>query len=439
MSATSLSALNAPGKIRIAVIGCNHRTAPLELRERVVFSPEQARRAATELRERGLLEESVVVSTCNRSELYGVPSAALVHSPPALDEFFGAFHGLAPAEMNGRLYRHADLSAVRHLFRVTAGLDSMLLGESEILGQVRDAYQRALEHGSTGPVMNRLFQSALEVGKRVRAETEVGARPMSVAFAGVKLAERVFGKLKDHCALILGAGSVAEQVVEHLQNRGVRRLIVVNRSRDHGLQLADRFHGQSIPWENLEQALELPDIVVASVGEAGAVVTAAVLEAALNVRSGRPMFFVDLGVPRNIDPAAAKLDNVYLYNIDDLGEIVEQNRRARESEIPRAESLIEEQIARFASWQAQVEALDVLAKLRVRFHAEGQSFLRERLAAIPNLSDEDRQRYSRLTEELIESILATPEKRLRRERGLRRRLEEIEALADFFGLDEENR
>src|ERR1700691_4827439 len=218
--------------MEIVLIGLNHRTASVGLRERVAFTPEQAREAAEQLRSRGILEESLVLSTCNRSELYGVPRENAADSAGALELFVASFHQLSLNELDGSLYRHRDSHAVRHLFRVSAGLDSMLLGEAEILGQVRDAYRIALDHGATGPVLNRMFQNALEVGKRVRTETEIGTRPVSVAFAGVKLAERIFGSLKGHKALILGAGATGERVVGHLRDKGIARLQVANRSRE---------------------------------------------------------------------------------------------------------------------------------------------------------------------------------------------------------------
>src|SRR3984957_927609 len=309
-------------RIQVALIGCNHRTAPVELRERIVFSSQQALQAADELKERGILEEAVVVSTCNRSELYGVPGDFAPSTAEAMEEYFTSFHKIPRHELKGRFYRWAGPDAVRHLFRVAASLDSMLLGEAEILGQLRTAYNQALDHGATGPVLNRIFQGALEVGKRVRSETEVGARPMSVALAGVKLAERVFGNLKGHSALILGAGAVAEQVIECLRNRGIGSLRIVNRSLDRAAELAKRIGGEAIAWESLETVLGLPDILVTSVNSTRAVRARALLERAISAREGRPMFGGDLGVPRNITDDSAGLYNLYLYNIDDLGEIV---------------------------------------------------------------------------------------------------------------------
>src|SRR5215813_862394 len=216
--------------VEIVLVGLNHRTAPVEVRERVSFTTEQSRKAAEELRTRGILEETLVLSTCNRSEVYGVPPESSHESAPGLSSFLSEFHSVRPDVLGSSLYHHYDRDAIRHLFRVAAGLDSQLLGEAEILGQVREAYRSAHEFGATGPVLNRLFQGALEVGKRVRSETELGARPMSVAAAGVKLAERIFGKMADCTALVLGAGTIGEQVISQLRVREIAHLYVMNRS-----------------------------------------------------------------------------------------------------------------------------------------------------------------------------------------------------------------
>lgn len=424
-------------RIRVALIGCNHRTAPVELRERVSFTPDQALQAADELRKRGILEEAVVLSTCNRSELYGVPGETGHTATEAMEDFFTSFHQIPRAELDGRLYRWMGPDAVRHLFRVAAGLDSMMLGEAEILGQLRGAYSQALDHGSTGPVLNRMFQGALEVGKRVRAETEVGARPMSVALAGVKLAERVFGNLKGHSALIVGAGAVAEQVVEHLQNRGIGSLRVVNRSYERAAELARKMGGEAVAWESLESVVGVPDILVTSVGGTGAVLTREMLDRAIAARSGRPVFVVDLGVPRNVAADAAGLYNLYLYNIDDLGEVVEQNKKARESEIPRAEALVAEHLAKFEAWRTALEASSIVDDLRDRFHRQREMVIREKLSEMKDVSPEERARIAHITEELIERMLEHPTQKLQHGRGMRGRLAGIEALRHLFGLDEE--
>jgi glutamyl-tRNA reductase len=436
MARTSNPGRMIAGRIQVALIGCSHRTAPVELRERLSFTPKQALDAADELRRQGIVEEAVVVSTCNRSELYGVPAEVGITVTEAMEDFFTSFHGIPRAELNGRIYRWVGPDAVRHLFRVASGLDSMMLGEAEILGQIRAAYSHALDHGATGPILNRAFQGALEVGKRVRAETEVGARPMSVGLAGVKLAERVFGNLKGHSALILGAGAVAEQVVEHLRNRGIGSLRVVNRSFDHAAELAARMGGEALRWESLETVLGVPDIIVTSIGATGCVLTREMLERAIEARGGRPVFVVDLGVPRNVDSGGEVLYNLYLYDIDDLGEIVEQNKKAREAEVPRAEAIIAEHIARFESWRAALEAGSIVDDLRDRFHKHREILLRERLGEMQDLTPAERQRITRITEELIDRVLDQPAERLREGRGMRGRLGAIEALRHLFGLDE---
>jgi glutamyl-tRNA reductase len=433
----------AKARVRLALVGCNHRTAPVELRERVAFTPQQALAAAAELRRQGILEEVVVLSTCNRSELYGVPAEAGGVSEPAaitegMEGFFSSYHGIPRADFTGHTYSWIGQDVVRHLFRVAAGLDSMMLGEAEILGQLKTAYGQALEQGFTGPVLNRVFQGALEVGKRVRAETEVGARPISVSLAGVKLAERIHGNLKGHAALILGAGAVAEQVIEHLQNRGIGSLRMVNRSFDHAAELASRVGGEPLAWDSLAAALTVPDIVVTSVGSAGTVLTREMLNRAIAQRNGRPLFIVDLGVPRNVDPDATGLYGLYLYNIDDLGEIVEQNRRARESEIPRAEAIIAAHLAKFEVWRAALEAASIVEDLRGLFRGERDALLRERADQLRGFSQEQRAAVVSLTDEWIERVLARPSEQVRRVAAARGRLAAIDAVRRLFGLDHDD-
>src|SRR5712691_9666209 len=292
--------------MQIVLIGLNHRTASVETRERVAFSSEQACRAADELRSRGILEETLVLSTCNRSEVYGVPPESSHECAAGLSSFLSEFHAVRPEALNGSLYHHYDREAVRHLFRVSAGLDSMLLGEAEILGQVREAYRLAHEQGATGPVLNRMFQGALEVGKRVRTETDLGTRPMSVASAGVKLAERIFGKQEERSALVLGAGAISEQVVLQLRDRGIARLLIMNRSRERAEELARQFAGKVVEWADWETALNPVDVVVSSVSAEEPVLLRETLEKAMAARGNRALLLMDLGLPRNVEASAAK-------------------------------------------------------------------------------------------------------------------------------------
>jgi glutamyl-tRNA reductase len=423
--------------MEIVLVGLNHRTAPVEVRERVSFNADQARRAADQLRARGLLEETLVLSTCNRSELYGVPPEASHESAPGLSSFLSEFHSVRPELLSAALYHHYDRAAVRHLFRVSAGLDSLLLGEAEILGQVREAYRFAHELGATGPVLNRLFQGALEVGKRVRTETELGTRPMSVAAAGVKLAERIFGKLAERTALVLGAGAISEQVVSTLRDRSIAHLFVMNRSRESAEALAQQFGATVVEWGQWDAALRKADVIVSSVSSTEPVLLRRVLEAAMSARGNRALFLMDLGLPRNIEAAAADLYNVYIYNIDDLTGIVQQNRQARESEVPRAEAIVEDHVSKFLSWQASVELVGLVEALRSRLREERAAFLSARLSALQHLSIADQERMHALIDELLERLLVEPAERLRGERQLRRKIQNVEALRDLFLPDRE--
>jgi len=405
----------------------------------VSFTNDQARQAAEELRARGILHETLVLSTCNRSEVYGVPPETARESAAALSNYLSSFHSVQLDLLSPSLYHHYDRNAVRHLFRVASGLDSMMLGEAEILGQVREAYRIAYEHGATGPVLNRLFQGALEVGKRVRSETELGARPMSVASAGVKLAERIFGKLQERIALVLGAGLISEQVVSQLRDRNIARLFVTNRSLDRADHLAREFSGKVIAWDDWESALTLPDVIVSSVSAEEPVLKRSVLEKAMAARGNRPLFVMDLGMPRNVDPDAAGLYNFYLYNIDDLTQIVQQNRSARENEIPRAEVIVDEHVGKFLTWQASVDLIGIVEALRHKLKAERAEFIRERAERIPGLTSGQREQVEAIIDQLLEKMLLDPARRLQGEKDLRRKIQQVEAIRELFLPDRERR
>jgi len=423
--------------MEIVLVGLNFRTAPVEVREKVSFSAEQAQQAAEELRAQGILEETLVLSTCNRSEVYGVNPQANRESAAALSNFLSGFHSLRPELLNPSLYHHYDHDAVRHLFRVSAGLESMLLGEAEILGQVREAYLRAHESHFTGPVLNRLFQAALEVGKRVRAETELGARPMGVASAGIKLAERIFGKLNERSALVLGAGTISEQVVSQLRDRNIKNLYLTNRSRDKAEEFAREYNGKVIDWGEWDTALKLPDVIVSAVGVQEALLTKAMIGRAMAARGNRALFLMDLGLPRNIEPSVAVLYNVYLYTIDDLTEIVNQNRSARQSEVPKAEALVEDHVGKFISWQASVQLIGVLETLRGSMKERRAAFLQEKLAGMNHFSAQEREHIGKLMDELIEQLLIVPAERLRSEKEHRKKIQNVEAIRDLYLSDRE--
>lgn len=418
--------------MELVLVGLNFRTAPLEVREKVSFSQDEALRAAEDLKTQGILEETLVLSTCNRSEVYGVKPMGSRESAAVLASYLCKFHKMQPEVLNPALFHHYDHDVVRHLFRVAAGLESMLLGEAEILGQVREAYLRAHEGHVTGPVLNRMFQAALEIGKRVRAETELGTRPMGVASAGMKLAERIFGKLNDRSALVLGAGTISEQVLSQLCDRNIGHLYLSNRSREKAEEFGKQYHGKVLEWGEWDTALKLPDVIVSAVGVQDALLTKALMEKAMASRGNRALFLMDLGLPRNVDPSVGKLYNVFLYTMDDLSEIVQQNRDARESEVPKAEALVEEHVGKFISWQASVELIDVLDTLRGNLKEKRAAFLTEKLNGLNHFNAEDREHIGTMMDELIEKLLIAPAERLRAEKELRKKIQSVEAIRALY-------
>jgi glutamyl-tRNA reductase len=423
--------------MEIVLVGLNFRTAPVEVREKVSFSADQAQRAAEELRAQGIFEETLVLSTCNRSEVYGVHASAKRETAGALCSFLSQFHSVQSDKLNPSLYHHYDHDAVRHLFRVSAGLESMLLGEAEILGQVREAYLRAHEGHATGPVLNRLFQAALEIGKRVRAETDLGTRPMGVASAGIKLAERIFGKLNGRTALVLGAGTISEQVLSQLRDRNIGNLYLTNRSREKAEQFARQYGGEVLEWGQWDAALQLPDVIVSAIGVQEALLTKRMIERVMAARGNRALFVMDLGFPRNVEPTVAELYNVYVYTVDDLTEIVQQNKSARQSEVPKAESLVEEHVGKFISWQASVELIGVLDTLRESLKQRRATYLQEKLDGVNHFSAEDRENIGRMMDELIEKLLIAPAERLRSEKELHKKILSVEAIRELYLSDRE--
>ena len=341
----------------LVVVGINHRTAPLEVREKVVFDPSHLPEALRALATGGA-SENVIVSTCNRTELYCVSD-----TPDELGRWLESYHGVG-YELKDCLYTHHDATAIEHAFAVASGLDSMVLGEPQILGQLKDAYRAAQQAGTVGPLLNRLFQATFSVAKRVRTETRIGANAVSVAYAAVSLARQIFAGFTQHTALLVGAGETIALAARHLHSQGLKRMIIANRSLDRAQLLAAEFNASAIALDALPSHLADADIVVSSTASPNVVITAADVDAALTARRRRPMFMVDIAVPRDIEPAVADFEDVYLYTIDDLQGFVTQNLKAREDEAREARILIEEEVARFLSGLRGQHAVPTIRELR---------------------------------------------------------------------------
>ncbi|MBS0373214.1 MAG: glutamyl-tRNA reductase [Proteobacteria bacterium] len=341
----------------LVVVGINHRTAPLEVREKVVFDPSHLPDALRSLAGRGA-RETVIVSTCNRTELYCVADA-----PAELARWLESYHAVDFA-LRDCLYQHEEHGAIGHAFAVASGLDSMVLGEPQILGQLKDAYRAAQDAGTVGPLLNRLFQATFSVAKRVRTETQIGANAVSVAYAAVSLARQIFAGFGQHTALLVGAGETIALAARHLHSQGLKRMIIANRSLDRAQLLAAEFNASAITLDALPTHLADADIVVSSTASPTVVIGAADVEAALAARRRRPMFMVDIAVPRDIDPAVAAFEDVYLYTIDDLQNFVTQNLKAREDGAREARILIDEEVARFLSGLRGQQAVPTIRELR---------------------------------------------------------------------------
>jgi glutamyl-tRNA reductase len=422
--------------MQILLVGLNHSTAPIEIRERVAFTPEQSREALGVLCARGYLREDVILSTCNRSEIYGITE----DEPGVADQikgFVSEFHGLSPDVLNGCFYFQTHQEAVRHLFRVASSLDSQVVGEPHILGQVRNAYILALENKNTGTILNRLFQKAVEVGKRVRAETEIGSRPVSLSSVAVETAAKIFGNLEGRAVLVLGAGEMSELTVESLALHGVKNFVVVNRSLDRAHELAGKFDGTAFPWEKLDETLLLPDIVISSTSSPDFVITKPHLERLMSARKHRPIFFIDIALPRDIDPKVQEIYNVYLYNLDDLKSIAESNRAEREKDIPKAEKIVDEEVELFMRWHEGLGAVPTVTSLRKKVEHIRTAELEAHLRKLGPLGDRERNIIDAMTQSIVNKILHEPTIRLKRASQDSERRDHAHALRYLFDLDKE--
>jgi len=346
-------------RMPLVVVGINHRTAPIELRERVVFDPARLPEALRELATLPSIHESLIVSTCNRTEIY----CATESDETSLAEWLQRYHQLG-VSIHHCLYRHDDMRAVAHAFSVASGLDSLVLGEPQILGQLKDAYRLAQEAGTTGPMLNRLFQATFSVAKRVRTETEIGANAVSVAYAAVRMARTVFSSFENRTALLVGAGDTIALAARHLHADGLRRMIVANRSVDRARELASEFQGFAIGLDEIPSHLSEADIVVASTASPNPIITRTMARDALRIRKRRPIFMVDIAVPRDIEPEVAELEDIYLFTIDDLQTVVNENMEGRRQAARAASEMIESAVDRFEMQIRSRQAAPTIRRLR---------------------------------------------------------------------------
>jgi glutamyl-tRNA reductase len=416
----------------LVACGVNHLTAPVAMRERVVFGPEELENALRELRACANVEEAAILSTCNRTDLY---IGLMSESDAAVKDWFSGYHGLANSELERHLYTHRASHAVRHVMRVASGLDSMVLGEPQILGQLKGAYSAALETGTVGTVLGKLFQQAFFVAKRVRTDTAIGSSAVSVAFAAVTLAKQILGDLSNRTALLIGAGETVELAARHLSANGLGRMVVANRTLENAHRLASEFGGYAIELDEIGVHLAEADIVLASTGSPAAVLGVEEVRRAIAARKRRPVFMVDIAVPLDIDPAVGDLDDVYLYNVDDLREVIDENLRSRQDAARQAEEIIDQHVGRFMGWLGTREVSETIRAMRSGAEGARDEMLdkaRRRLAA--GDAPEDVLQY--LAQTLTNKLLHTPTVEVRRA-GAAHRREIVAAARSIYQLGSE--
>jgi glutamyl-tRNA reductase len=411
----------------VFALGINHRTASLDIREKVAFAPEQTVEALREVSEAAGLEEVAILSTCNRTEIYAEGG-----EPELVLQWLARQQRISLAELQDCHYLFSDIDAARHIMKVACGLDSMVLGEPQILGQLKSCYAVAREAGVVSTHLNQLFQQAFGIAKRVRTETAIGQSPVSVAYAAVNLSQQIFSDLREVRALLIGAGETIELVARHLREKGVRQIMVANRTLSRAQDLAEQFSAQGILLSEIPEYLPRADMVISSTASQLPILGKGAVESALKQRKHKPIFMVDIAVPRDIEPEVAKLQDVYLYTVDDLQAVINENLRSRQSAADKAEEIVEEGVA---GWQSQLRALDVVDTIRAFRSSAEEVRDRELARALSALEvgQDPEQVVKSLARNLTNKLMHTPTTRLK-EAGEQGLTEHIDLAHHLFGL-----
>ncbi|MGO9754205.1 MAG: glutamyl-tRNA reductase [Solirubrobacteraceae bacterium] len=396
----------------VLAIGVSHKTAPVEVRERLALSDGRVGEFLRDLRGAAEIQEAVAISTCNRTELYLVVSDP-VEAESTVLAMLARHAGIRPTALTGAIYSHHNCDAARHLYRVTSGLESMIVGEAEIQGQVKRAYETALSRETVGPLTNHLFKAALATGKRVRTDTAIGERRISLSSVAVMLACELLGDLDGREVIIVGTGEMGELAARALADSGGRTLFVSTRRRDRAVSLAQRYGGESVSFDELPHALQRADVLVAATASPHALIEAREMSEVMAARGRRPMLLIDLAVPRDIDAECAEIDGVSLYDIDDLQAVVARNRQVRQAEARKAEGIIEEEIQHFAAWLGSLEVRPTLAALRAHGQAIATQIVRDNEGKWESASERDLERVSALANAVVNRLLHHPTARLR--------------------------
>lgn len=423
--------------MEIVIVGLNHNTAPVEIRERISFSPAVINDAIKRLCQLPAIREGAILSTCNRVEIITVTKDRN-HAVRQIKYFLSSFHNLPIELIEEYLYIYAAQDAIRHLFRVSSSIDSMVVGEPQILGQVKEAYARAAECRATGLILNRLFHKAFSVAKRVRTETRIGSSAVSVSYAAVEMAKKIFGELDGRRAMLIGAGEMGELAAKHLLNNGIYRLLIANRTYERAVQMAKELNATPIMFREFPHYLKDVDIVIASTGANDYIIKEGTIKEVIRERKNRPIFFIDIAVPRNIDPEINNIDNVYLFDIDDLKGVVEANLKEREKEIHYAEKIVLEELENFQKWLKTLNVVPTIKLLRGKFEEIRKKELQKALTSMDEVSEEEREVLEAMTSAIINKILHRPLTILKEKGDTIEGDMYIEALRELFDLRDED-
>ncbi|HWR73831.1 MAG TPA: glutamyl-tRNA reductase [Nitrospirota bacterium] len=420
----------------IVIVGLNHKTAPVDVREKLSFPESTVPDSLRELMSYDGIKESLIISTCNRVEIY----ASVEDSEKGIEQvkrFIAGHHGLSREILETSLYVHPDAQGVRHVFRVASSLDSLVVGEPQILGQLKDAFDAALKAKTTSTVLNKLLKKAISVAKRVRTETRLAEGAVNISFAAVELARKIFGALEEKSVMLLGAGEMAELAARHLLNNGVKTIMVANRTFERAVDLANEFKGSAVRFEDFPAEMVMADILICSTGAPHYVVNNEMVTKAMKLRRHNPIFLIDISVPRNIDPSVDRIDSVYLYNVDDLQGVVDTNVQGRQQEAEKAEEIVTQEVETYLQWERSLDAVPTIVDLREKVEDIRKRELEKTLCQLNGITDDQRRVVEALSSAIVNKIVHAPMVVLKQAASAPDSGEIISLARQIFNLDRE--
>lgn len=393
--------------MNVLIVGLNHKTATVEVREKLAFDGGKLEPGLVSLKGLPGVEEAIILSTCNRVEMYTNVND-IEKASESIKKFLAEYHGIPLDMLDTSLYFHIGRPAIKHIFRVASSLDSMVVGEPQILGQLKDAFELSLKKKTTGVLLNKLLKKSISVAKRVRTETKIAENAVSISFAAVELAKKIFNEISGKSVLLLGAGEMAELAAKHLMNNGVTSILVANRTFERGCELAKEFNGRAVKFEEFLHEMVHTDIVICSTGAPTYVVTKAQMHQVMKERKQKPMFLIDISVPRNLDPEINNLDNVFLYDVDNLQGVVSSNIEERRKEADKAEAIIEDEIETFEKWQSSLDAIPTIVAIREKAESLKNEELEKIFNKLQSLDEKEKKAVEQLASTLVNKLIHPP-------------------------------